>query len=248
MNQEKRLEELKRGRLKARLTQMEAASRLELSQPYLSQLECGRRRLTARIARAMGRLYGLPNTWLPLPEELPKRRSGTRRLTRQLAALGYPGYSHLRASPPLNPAVLVLEALSQDDLDARVTRALPWVLARYPHLNWAWLLHHVKLRNLQNRLGFLASLARALAEERGDQAGSERLRDVASELEKARLAAETTLGHESMPEAEREWLRSNRSDLARRWNVLTDLAEEDPTPRKTPPGEILDRPGWAVWL
>src|SRR5437773_9643177 len=103
-----KLGELRSGRLGAVLTQVKAASRLGLSQPYLSQLECGRRRLTARLARAMRRLYGLPATLLPLPPELPKRGAGSEKFPAQLAALGYPGYAHVRPSHQLNPAVVVL--------------------------------------------------------------------------------------------------------------------------------------------
>jgi transcriptional regulator with XRE-family HTH domain len=220
-------EGLRRGRLRAGLTQVEAASRLGLSQPYVSQLECGRRRLTARVALAMKRLYGLPATSLPLPPEPPKREA-VERLPARLAALGYPGYAYVQASPPLNPAVVLLEALSEDDLDARVTEALPWVLVRYPGMNWDWLTSHVKLRNLQNRLGFLVTVARELAEKHPD--GSEaakRLGEVERDLERSRLAAETTLGRESMPPAERAWLRANRPTNAERWNVLTSLRPQD---------------------
>lgn len=219
--------ELRNGRLRAGLTQVEAASRLGLSQPYLSQVECGRRRLTARLARAMRRLYGLPATLLPVPPEPPARGAGNLRFAAQLAALGYPGYAHVRPSPQLNPAVVVLAALSEDDLDVRVTEALPWVLVRYPELNWDWLLAHAKVRNLQNRLGFLVAVARELAEnppERSDAA--KHLREVEKELDLARLAAETTLSRESMPPAERKWLRAHRTPLAERWNVLTSLKPE----------------------
>ena len=223
-----RLGELRDGRLRAGLTQLEASSRLSLSQPYLSQLECGRRRLTARVQRAMKRLYGLPATSLPLPlplpPEPPRRNAGSDRLPSQLAALGYPGYAHVHPSPQLNPAVVVLEALSEDDLDDRVTEALPWMLARYSELNWDWLLTHVKLRNLQNRLGFLVAVARELTEGRADRSdAAKRLGEIEKALERARLAAETTLSRESMPPAEREWLRKHRPLLAKRWNVLTSL-------------------------
>ena len=221
------LGELRTGRLRAGLTQVEAASRLGLSQPYLSQVECGRRRLTARLARAMRRLYGLPATLLPLPPEAPARGADKQRFAAQLAALGYPGYAHVRPTPQLNPAVVVLAALSEDDLDVRVTEALPWVLVRYPDLNWDWLLTHAKVRNLQNRLGFLVAVAREVAEnsrERSDAA--KHLREVEKDLDLARLAAETTLSRESMPPAERKWLRAHRTPLAEHWNVLTSLKPE----------------------
>jgi hypothetical protein len=52
------------------------------------------------------------------------------------------------------------------------------------------------------------------------------LKEVERNLERARLAAETTLGREAMPQAEREWLRMNRTPLARHWNVLASLSSE----------------------
>jgi hypothetical protein len=149
------------------------------------------------------------------------------RLARQLATLGYPGYSHLRPSPPVNPARLVLDAVSQDNLDARVTEALPWVLLQFQDLDWDWLGSHTKLRNLQNRLGFLVGLAAELAERRTERSATgARLREVEQQFERARLVAETTLGREAMPPAERAWLRANRSPRARHWNVLTSLTAE----------------------
>jgi transcriptional regulator with XRE-family HTH domain len=209
------------------MTQAEAAARLGLSQPYLSQLERGRRRVTSRVARAAARLYELPATALPVPGEPPGRGTGTERLARQLAGLGYPGYGYLRPSSRVNPAVVVLEALSEDDLDARVTEALPWVLARYPDLDWDWLVSHVKLRNLQNRLGFLVAVAREFAEAHPDwSASAAPLREFERDLDRARLAGETTLGREAMPQAEKEWLRANRPLLAQRWNVLTSLSSQ----------------------
>jgi len=220
-------DQLRLGRERAGLTQVEAAARLGLSQPYLSQLERGRRAVTSSVARAAARLYRLPATALPVPPEPPQGRAEPDRLARQLAALGYPGYSHLRPSPAVNPALVVLEALSEDNLDARVTEALPWVLVQYPELDWAWLVSHAKLRNLQNRLGFLVEVAGELAAGRPDRsAAAARLKKVELELERARLAAETTLGREAMPAAERSWLRVNRPPQAERWNVLASLTAE----------------------
>lgn len=220
-------DQLRLGREGTGLTQVEAATRLGLSQPYLSQLERGQRAVTSSLARAAAKLYRLPPTALPVPTEPPKRGAERDKLARQLAALGYPGYSHLRPGPPVNPALVVLEALSEDNLDARVTEALPWVLVQYPELDWDWLVSHAKLRNLQNRLGFLVEVAGELAEGRPDRsAAAARLKEVELELERARLAAETTLGREAMPPAERAWLRENRPPHARRWNVLASLTAE----------------------
>jgi hypothetical protein len=162
-----------------------------------------------------------------VPSKPPRAPAGVDRLTRQLAALGYPGYSHLRPGPSVNPARLVLDAVSRDNLDARVTEALPWVLKQYADLDWDWLVLNTKLRDFQNRLGFLVGLAAEMAERRAEQpVGVTRLREVERQLERARLAAETTLGREAMPAAERVWLRANRPPRARHWNVLTSLTAE----------------------
>lgn len=215
---------LARARLEAKLTQVQAAARLGVSQPYLSQLEKGRRPVTARLARAAARLYDLPPTALTPPDSLPT--SHPERLPHRLATLGYPPYGYLRKGAAENPAVVAMEALSQRDLDARVVEALPWVLRRYPDLSWHWLVENAKQRNLQNRLGFLVTVAREAAERGADAHAVATLSRVEKELELARLAAETTLGRESMPEAEKAWLRENRSEAARHWNVLSGLTAE----------------------
>jgi hypothetical protein len=51
----------------------------------------------------------------------------------------------------------------------------------------------------------------------------ERISYAANELERARLVREDTLCRESMPRAERDWLATTRSALARHWNLVTGL-------------------------
>ena len=215
-------DQLKAGRLKAGLAQVKAAAKLGLSQTYLSLLESGARRVTDGVAQAAARLYHLEPPLLATPEP-PRLKSVARKLPHQLAALGYPGFSHLRKSPPANPALVALEAVSGDNLDGRVAEAMPWVLERYPELDWKGLVTYAKVRNVQNRLGFLVTLARQLAEGGSNAGASKKLKDAENELDLARLAAETTLGRESMPEAEKNWLRANRPPEARHWNVLTAM-------------------------
>ena len=57
--------------------------------------------------------------------------------------------------------------------------------------------------------------------------GSGSSKEVEKELELSRLAAETTLGRESMPEAEKRWLRENRPPEAKHWNVLSSLTASE---------------------
>jgi transcriptional regulator with XRE-family HTH domain len=220
-------DQFKAGRLQAGLTQKEAAAALGVSQPYLSQLEMGQRPVTSELARLATAVYGLPATALPMPEPPSKAHlADAAQLARQLSGLGYPGFHHLRPRKA-NPAAVVLEALLQDDLETRLAEALPWVLLRYPDLDWAWLVRHAKLHDVQNRLGFLVAVAKGLADERPElEPAFNRLSAVEQQLERSRLAREDTLCRESMPAAERRWLKAHRSELARHWNLLTGLTAD----------------------
>jgi hypothetical protein len=152
------------------------------------------------------------------------------RVPEGLGVLEYPGFVYLKRHAdrltPANPAQLVLTALQEKDLDPRVAEALPWVLARYPNLDWDWLVPQVKMHDLQNRLGFLVSLARTLAERHQDARAVAMLVPVEEKLESSRLAKEDTVGRGSMTQAERRWLQAHRPALAARWNVLSSLTPE----------------------
>jgi transcriptional regulator with XRE-family HTH domain len=219
-------QELKAGRLKAALTQLQAAPRLRVSQPYLSQLENGTRPITRAFARRAASVYRLPATVLPLPSS-PTKEVDVNKLAHQLAGLGYPGFAHLRGgSYNANPAMVVLDALLQRNLETRLSEALPWVIATYPNLQWDWLVRQAKLNDIQNRLGFVIDLAKQVAEKSQRQSGLAQLSEVSHLLERSLLAREDTLCRESMSEVERNWLTENRSSYAKRWNLLTGLAPE----------------------
>lgn len=214
----------KAGRERAGLTQVGAAGSLRVSQPYLSQLETGLRAASAKLARKAAKLYGLSAAALPLPSPVDAKRASPDDLQRNLAFLGYPGFGYVRSGAVSNPAAVVLNAIVQRDLDTRLVEALPWVLSRYTDLNWEWLRDHAKLNNAQNRLGYLVHLAEQIARA---LPAHEDLVEVLSgwenELEESRLVREGTLCRDSMPEAERTWLRSNRPAAAVHWNLLTGL-------------------------
>src|SRR5688572_8525220 len=89
------------------------------------------------------------------------------RLAFDLAALGYPGFAHLKPRRKRSPGEVMLSALQVVNLDSRVVEALPWVLLQYPDLDWRWLVREAQLNELQNKLGFLTSLARRIAEASG---------------------------------------------------------------------------------
>lgn len=226
-----RPQDLRSGRLKKGWSQKLAAQRLGLSQPYLAMLENGQRRLSPRLARRARRFYGLPPTVLPpsgaLQTELGPEASQV--LAAELAALGYTGFAYLRHRRwQKNPAEVLLTALSQQDLEARVVEALPWLLINFAHMNKDWLVQQAKLLDLQNRLGFVVTLARETAErmQPRDDSRAWSLRDLETTLERSRLAREDTLCKSSLQPVERQWLRENRPGEAQRWSLLTDWRVE----------------------
>ena len=223
-----RPEQIKTARQSLGLTQVQAAARLGVSQPYLSQLERGNRPVTAELALRAATLWPLPPTALPLPElDCESATSALDdQLPGQLAALGYPGFSHRAGGPATNPAAVMLAALRQSDLAVRVSEALPWVAVHHVDLDWSWLVRQAKLHDVQNRLGFVVALAAELAERRGLTNARTALDAVTSQLEPSRLAREDTLCRDSMPRPERRWLSSTRSALAQHWNLLTGLTVE----------------------
>ncbi len=216
--------DLKSGRLAKGWSQVEAAARLGVSQPYLAMLESGTRRLTPNLARRAMKVYGLSPTVLPPSEPFSHHRVDAGTLADDLAGLGYPGFAYLRPRnwKPKNPTDVLLGALAQDDLEARLVEALPWLVVKYWPLDREWLVREAKLRDLQNRLGFVVSLARRLAERAGDARKARALNELETELERSRLAREDTLCKASLPEPERRWLAENRPEEAKHWNVLTD--------------------------
>jgi transcriptional regulator with XRE-family HTH domain len=213
---------LRTGREEAKLTQQEAASRLGLTQAYLSMLERGRRPVTTELAAQAIKVFHLPPTALPLEAEFLSTLDENA-FKAELGALGYPGFSYLRGKSHYNPARLLFLALDQDDVDRRVVEALPWLAYMYPEMDWEWLTRNAKLNDRQNRLGFVVDLAEEYAEKMGDESRKKSLDQKKAVLERSRLASEDTLSNESMTQAERKWLRQNRPSKARHWNLLTDL-------------------------
>jgi hypothetical protein len=198
-----------------------------VSQPYLSLLEKGERRMSKELARKAIGLYRLTVAALPVDSNPGTIQSVSEDdLAAALAGLGYSGFSHLKRRRRKNPADLLASALSASDLNSRITEALPWVLVTFPEMDWLWLIQTAKLHNLQNRLGFLTGIARQIAERRGEQDKAALLARHQAILEQARLACEDTLCHDSLTNAERRWLRESRPDEARHWGLLTDLSPD----------------------
>jgi len=219
-----RARDLRAARLRKDWTQVEAAERLGVSQSYLAMLEMGHRPPTPKLALRAAQLYDLAPTEVPRSSRAVSARVDPATLARDLAGLGYPAFSYLRSRAwrPKNPGEVLLTALGQDDLEPRLVEALPWLVLRYWTLDWDWVVREAKVRDLQNRLGFVVSLARALADRADDDRRARALADLESQLDRSRLAREDTLCRASLTAPERRWLADNRSEGAQHWNLLTD--------------------------
>ncbi len=204
---------LKRARLELGWTQQQAAARLGVTQAYVSMLESGRRS-PETLARRLMQVYGLPPTVLPVHEVRENVTADF--LAHELALLGYPGFAHLRSGGrKVNPAEFLLTALTQRNLEARVAEGLPWVALQYPDMPLDWLVREARAGNLQNRLGFVVTLARQAA-------GRDDLQPLEQTLADSKLEKEDSFCRE-LNEAEHRWLREHSSDEAKQWHLLSDL-------------------------
>ena len=208
--------------------QVEAAKRLGVSQPYLAMLERGKRQLTPALARKLVAVYGLPPEQLPVaPAFNPPEKVDPQRLMEDLAKLGYPGFAHARTGVrSKNPAQVLLAALAQDSLEGRVGEALPWLLLRYWRMDFRWLVMEAKKFDLQNRLGFVANLARRLSEQTAEAERTQTLAQLELWLDRSRLAREDYFYRPPRNDRERQWLAQNRPEAAQHWNLLSDLRAE----------------------
>ncbi|MFZ0334289.1 MAG: helix-turn-helix transcriptional regulator [Candidatus Acidiferrales bacterium] len=206
--------ELKQARLERGHTQQVAAARLGVTQAYFSMLENGERKPSSMLARKLMREYGLSPTVLPVSDDplnaTPVFMAG------ELAALGYPGFAHLRrGSKQVNPAQFLLTALAQNNLEARVAEGLPWLVSRYLDMDFGWLTTQARMKNLQNRLGFTVTLAKLASHKAALEVPEQALAE-------SKLAKEDSFCR-VLNDAESRWLRENRSEQAAQWNLLSDL-------------------------
>jgi transcriptional regulator with XRE-family HTH domain len=217
--------EFKSARLDKGWNQTQAAAKLGVSQAHLNCLEHGKRRLTPELVRRATSVYGLSPEALPTSEAFTPRPVDDQRLTEMLARLEYPGFVYLTTKThKKNPSEFLLSALSQQSLDARVAAALPWVALKFAKPN-SWLVENARKFNLQNRLGFVVTLAKRVAESRNNARLSE-LSQLEQTLDESRLVKEDFLPRPPRTEAEKEWLRSNRTEDATHWNLLTRMRPE----------------------
>jgi transcriptional regulator with XRE-family HTH domain len=222
--------ELRSARLKKGFVQSHIAAALGVSQAYVHMLETGKRRLSPKLAQRIAKLYDLSPETLPLHNHFVPAHTDDRHLAASLARLGYPGFGYMPTrAEQKNPAEIMLTALWQDRLDARVAEALPWLAFRYWQNKSSsnWLIEQARKFNLQNRLGFVVSLALQVAEKSAARDSRvQSLDELRSKLDESRLANEGFFFRPPKTAGERRWLDENRSELARHWNLLTDLRAE----------------------
>jgi transcriptional regulator with XRE-family HTH domain len=223
-----RPEQLRTGRMNRGWSQNEAARRLGVSQPYVAMLEKGKRRLTSALARKLMSVYHLSPAVLSVSETFAPEPTDAQRLAEYMALLGYPGYAYLRPHvAKRNPGEVLLTALAQNNLESRLVEALPWLLLRYWEMDFAWVVEHAKKLDLQNRLGFVTSLARKVSEANPQNEPRTRaLAELESTLNRSRLAREDDFLRPARNHVERQWLMQNRPEDARHWNLVTDLRPE----------------------
>jgi transcriptional regulator with XRE-family HTH domain len=219
-------QELRSARRNKGWTQTQAAAHLGMTQAYLNFLENGKRRLTPVLVRKAASVYGLSPVVLPFTDVFLPGQMDNQKLVEMLAKLGYPGFSYLRAHTlGKHPFEVLLTALAQGNLDGRVAEALPWVAMKYVQLD-PWLLENSRKFSLQNKLGFVVTMARQLAEKQSHDARSKELRQLENALDESRLAKEEVFYRPLRTESEGEWLRQNRTEDALHWNLLTDMRLE----------------------
>jgi transcriptional regulator with XRE-family HTH domain len=220
---------LKEARQRTGWTQTGLARELGVTQAYMSLMESGKRPVSDRLTQKVVRLLRLPPTELPLAvsADVETRLTATS-VGLELARLGYPGFAYLRKpGRSQNPALLLLGALGLAELDSRLAEALPWLLLRFERLNLDALVAMSKAKDLQNRLGFAVALAHEVAERNPSYTHrTSELRQLAERLDSSRLAKEDTFGRRDTSDRLRAWVRDNRSDAAKHWNLLTDLKVE----------------------
>jgi hypothetical protein len=100
-------------------------------------------------------------------------------------------------------------------------------LLNYWTMDTKWLVEQAKLHDLQNRLGFVVTLARsATTPATHNDARQDALESLELSLKRSLLAREESLGDADLSETERSSLKKHRSKEAKQWNLLTNWRPE----------------------
>ena len=215
--------DVSRARKARGLKQEDLAAKLGVSQGYVSLLERNQRAVPRHLASKLASVLGMAPTVLPVRDA---KTLTSDQAAKALGVLGYEPFAYLARGRRLNPAEVLVAVLRTDDVDVRVVEALPWLMVRYSDLNWEWVVRSVKQDDGQNRLGFVLSLGKGLAESLSDSKAATSLGEWEQRLEKSRLQEDDTFSRHTLTKAEAHWLRAHRSPEAARWNLLSTLSVE----------------------
>lgn len=208
-------------------SQNRVARILGVSQPYVVMLEKGKRPLTDKLVRKFVSASHSSAAFLPTPKVVDPQHLDAQTMAENLAQLGYPGYAYLRSRRvKKNPSEVLLTGLAQNNLEARLVEALPWLVLRYWDMDFNWLVVEAKKRDLQNRFGFLVNLARRMSERTYNAARTNKLMEFEDVLNKSRLVREDYFLRPARNDVERDWMLQNRTNDAQHWNLVTDLRPE----------------------
>ena len=214
--------EFKTWRRKAGKRQADAARAVGVRQPFVCAVEKGLRPVTPTLSNWLYSVCPEALTAMSLPSR-PETQSDEK-LKEMLGSLGYLGFSYLaREHRKAGSLEVLLDALKTEDLDQRVTEALPWILVHRSDLDWRKLTDEARLSNLQNRLGFLMEVTVEAAKRVHRVDAAAKLEPWLCWLREARLYKEDTLCKKSLTQVERKRLRRSRPQAARFWRLLTDL-------------------------
>jgi hypothetical protein len=149
-----------------------------------------------------------------------------------LNLLGHPGFRTLfyglEEETPPDPAVVLVAILSCDDLDESIVEAIPWLILRFEHLDWDWIVREAVSRRIQNRLGFMVNLAAQVAAEGAvEQERLVFLTRLEERLFEFRIDAEDALCSRRLGNERKQRLRELRSSEARQWGILSALRPTD---------------------
>jgi transcriptional regulator with XRE-family HTH domain len=218
--------EFKQARSAAGMSQGEAATRLGVTQSYLSLVENGKRPVPVRWWGKAGKLFALDPLLLLLSpwHEWQPRPVSNQWLAEQLALVGYPGFAYMRSRlARVHPADLLMTGLAQPDVEPRVMEGLFWLLTRYWQMDPTWLVNVAKLHGLQNKLGFAAETLLNAGRQHNWAGAMEQL---LTALLPVRLVEESTLCQRPLLSGEKRWVEQNRAPAASTWNLLTDFKPE----------------------
>jgi hypothetical protein len=114
-------------------------------------LERGNRAVSTELASKTVELFEVPATALPFKDSDTSSHDDSF-FASALGALGYSGFSHFRGAAKSNAADFLMNALDRDNLDPRVTEALPWLPVAYPEMDWDRLTRSAKLGTARTAL------------------------------------------------------------------------------------------------